>query len=48
MAESAALIPLGRQCLGHKAIGSTMKMKYVEVSHTQATEAAQAALMMIY
>ncbi len=35
-----------RQCLGHKAIGSTMK--YVAVSDVQATEAAQAALMRLY
>jgi hypothetical protein len=34
------------ECLGHKAIGSTMK--YVAVSDTQATEAAQAALMSLY
>ncbi len=35
-----------KQCLGHKAIGSTMK--YVAVSDSQATEAAQAALMRLY
>jgi site-specific recombinase XerD len=35
-----------RQCLGHKAIGSTMK--YVAVSDNQASEAAQAALMRLY
>jgi len=35
-----------QQCLGHKAIGSTMK--YVAVSDCQATEAAQAALMQMY
>ncbi len=39
-------LALVRQCLGHKAIGSTMK--YVAVSDTQATEAAQAALMSLY
>ena len=39
-------LALVRQCLGHKAIGSTMK--YVAVSDTQATEAAQAALMRLY
>ena len=38
--------PMVRQCLGHKSIGSTMK--YVAVSDTQATEAAQAALMNLY
>ena len=35
-----------KQCLGHKAIGSTMK--HVAVSDSQATEAAQAALMRLY
>jgi site-specific recombinase XerD len=35
-----------KQCLGHKAIGSTMK--YVAVSDSQASEAAQAALMRLY
>ncbi len=39
-------LALVRHCLGHKAIGSTMK--YVEVSDTQATEAAQAALMRLF
>ena len=39
-------LALVRQCLGHKSIGSTMK--YVAVSDTQATEAAQAALMRLY
>ncbi len=39
-------LALVKQCLGHKAIGSTMK--YVAVSDTQATEAAQAALMSLY
>jgi site-specific recombinase XerD len=39
-------LALVQQCLGHKAIGSTMK--YVEVSDAQATEAAQAALMRLY
>lgn len=39
-------LALIRQCLGHKAIGSTMK--YVVVSDTQAGEAAQAALMRLY
>jgi site-specific recombinase XerD len=39
-------LALVRQCLGHKAIGSTMK--YVAVSDAQATEAAQAALMRLY
>ena len=37
---------LVQQCLGHKPIGSTMK--YVAVSDSQATEAAQAALMRLY
>ena len=35
-----------KQCLGHKAIGSTMK--YVDVADSQAAEAAQAALMRLY
>jgi site-specific recombinase XerD len=35
-----------KQCLGHKAISSTMKC--VAVSDPQATEAAQAALMRLY
>jgi hypothetical protein len=35
-----------KQCLGHKAISSTMK--YVAVSDSQATEAARVALMAIY
>ncbi len=39
-------LALVKQCLGHRAIGSTMK--YVAVSDTQATEAAQAALMSLY
>ena len=39
-------LALVKQCLGHKAIGSTMK--YVAVSDTQASEAAQAALMRLY
>ena len=39
-------LALVKQCLGHKAIGSTMK--YVAVSDTQATQAAQAALMGLY
>ena len=39
-------LALVQQCLGHKAIGSTMK--YVAVSDSQATEAAQAALMRLY
>jgi len=39
-------LALVKQCLGHKAIGSTMK--YVAVSDTQASEAAQAALMSLY
>ena len=33
-------------CLGHRAIGSTMK--YVGVSDSQASQAAQAALMTLY
>jgi site-specific recombinase XerD len=39
-------LALVKQCLGHKAIGSTMK--YVAVSDAQAAEAAQAALMRLY
>ena len=39
-------LALVKQCLGHKAIGSTMK--YVAVSDSQATAAAQAALMCLY
>ncbi len=39
-------LALVQQCLGHKTIGSTMK--YVAVSDSQATEAAQAALMRLY
>lgn len=39
-------LALVKQCLGHKAIGSTMK--YVAISDRQATEAAQSALMAIY
>jgi site-specific recombinase XerD len=39
-------LALVKQCLGHKTIGSTMK--YVGVSDSQATEAAQAALMTLY
>ena len=39
-------LALVKQCLGHKAIGSTMK--YVGVSDTQATQAAHAALMALY
>jgi site-specific recombinase XerD len=35
-----------KQCLGHKAISSTME--YVAVSDSQATEAARVALMAIY
>ena len=35
-----------KQCLGHKAIGSTMK--YVTVSDTQAAAGAQAALMRMF
>ena len=35
-----------KQYLGHKAIGLTMK--YVPVSDSQATEAAQVALMRAY
>jgi site-specific recombinase XerD len=39
-------LALVKQCLGHKAIGSTMK--YVALTDSQATEAAQAALMRLY
>ncbi|MBZ5513899.1 MAG: tyrosine-type recombinase/integrase [Acidobacteriia bacterium] len=39
-------LALVKQCLGHKAIGSTMK--YVAVSDRQASQAAQSALMAIY
>jgi type 1 fimbriae regulatory protein FimB len=39
-------LALVKQCLGHKAIGSTMK--YIAVSDRQATEAAQSALMAMY
>jgi len=39
-------LALVRQCLGHRAIGSTIK--YVAVSDAQASEAAQAALMRLY
>jgi site-specific recombinase XerD len=39
-------LALVRQCLGHKAIGSTMK--YIGVSDTQASEAAHAALMGLF
>ena len=35
-----------KQCLGHKATSSTMK--YVAVSDSQASGAAQAALMRLY
>ena len=35
-----------KQCLGHRAIGSTMK--YVAVTDSQAAEGAQAALMRIF
>lgn len=35
-----------KQCLGHKAIGSTMK--YVAVTDSQAAEGAQAALMRMF
>jgi integrase/recombinase XerC len=35
-----------KQCLGHKAIGSTMK--YVAVTDSQATAGAQVALMRIF
>ncbi len=39
-------LALVKQCLGHKAIGSTMK--YVGTSDAQASEAAQTALMRLY
>ncbi len=39
-------LALVKQCLGHKAISSTMQ--YVAVSDRQATQAAQAALMGLY
>ena len=39
-------LALVKQCLGHKAIGSTVK--YVGVSDVQATAAAHAALMAMY
>jgi len=39
-------LALVKQCLGHKAIGSTMK--YVGVSDAQASEAARAAFMGLY
>jgi integrase len=39
-------LALVKQCLGHKAIGSTMK--HIGVTDSQATEAAQAALMRLY
>ncbi len=39
-------LALVKQCLGHKAIGSTMK--YIGTTDTQASEAAQAALMQLY
>jgi site-specific recombinase XerD len=39
-------LALVKQCLGHRAIGSTMK--YVAVSDTQASNAAHAALMGLY
>jgi integrase/recombinase XerD len=35
-----------KQCLGHKAIGSTMK--YVAVTDSQAAEGAQAAMMRLF
>ena len=35
-----------KQCLGHKAIGSTMK--YVAVTDAKAAEGAQAALMRMF
>jgi len=44
--RSQTSFALVRQCLGHKAIGSTMK--YVAVSDSQASEAAQVALMRLY
>ena len=39
-------LALVRQCLGHKSISSTMR--YVGVSDSQASQAAQAALMTLY
>ena len=39
-------LALVKQCLGHKAIGSTMK--YVAVSDSQASQAARAAMMELY
>jgi hypothetical protein len=39
-------LALVKQCLGHKAIESTMK--YIWTSDAQASEAAQAALMRLY
>ncbi len=39
-------LALVKQCLGHKAIGSTMK--YIGTSDAQASEAAQAAFMRLY
>lgn len=39
-------LALVQHCLGHKSIGSTMK--YVGVSDSQASQAAQAALMNLY
>ena len=39
-------LALVRQCLGHKSISSTMK--YIGVSDSQASQAAQAALMSLY
>ena len=39
-------LALVRQCLGHKAISSTMR--YVSVGDRQAAEVAQAALMSLY
>jgi hypothetical protein len=39
-------LALVKQCLGHKSIASTMK--YVGVTDSQATAAAQAALMWLY
>ena len=39
-------LALVKQCLGHRAIGSTMK--YVAVSDTQAADAAREAMMRLY
>ena len=39
-------LALVKQCLGNKALGSTMK--YVAVADSQAAEAAQATLMRLY